>query len=127
MVSDDAVALTRYCKTRAGDALRAVFTYSEESGELVYAKPEMRAAYREGRGFESLCNAAWAVQSTIQEHEPANRTLGQYRVTVHTFEEAFVMQFRGGRGKGIAVFFDQEIGQNLHEFLMSCERQISKA
>jgi hypothetical protein len=56
---------------------------------------------------------------------PYIETMGNYRVTVHTFDEAFVMQFRESRDEGVAVSFDRDIGRNLHEFLLECEGYLS--
>lgn len=115
--------LTRFCKTRAGEALRLVFTYTERSGDVLFARDDVRDIHRDG-GFEPLRKAAWRVHDTVLTEAPYVETMGEYRVTVHTFDEAFVMQFRETAEEGVGVSFDREVGPNLHEFLLECEEYL---
>lgn len=119
MPSNNVQELADFCRERAGGTLRAVFRYTEDGGDVVYAREDVEAAYRDG--FERLRSAAWEVHQTVLAQAPKVRTLGEYRVTVHTFEEAFVMQFRETDEAGTAIVFDREIGRSLHEFLLECE------
>ncbi|MFB6096077.1 MAG: hypothetical protein ABEJ74_01660 [Haloferacaceae archaeon] len=124
MVAEDLQGLTEFCKTKAGTALRSVFTYSEEGGEVLYARDDVGSTYQDG-GFQDLFDVAWDVHTTVLDREPEVQTLGEYRVTVHTFDSGFVMQFREAPGRGVAVAFDRSIGRNLHEFLLECESFLS--
>ena len=100
-----------------------MFTYTEDSGEVLYARADVGAKHRDG-GFEPLRRAAWAVHETVLAEAPNIETMGEYRVTVHTFDDAFVMQFRRSRDEGVAVSFDNDIGRNLHDFLLECEEYL---
>lgn len=123
MASRTLAELTKFCEERGGGTLRVVFTYTEENGEILYARRDIREAYQDG-GFEPLRRAAWNVHETVLAETPHIETMGDYRVTVHTFDDAFVMQFRKDSDEGVAVSFDREIGRNLHEFLLECEEYL---
>jgi len=99
------------------------FTYTEEGGEILYVRDDVREAHEQS-GFETLRAAAWNVHESVLKEAPHIKTLGDYHVTVHTFDQAFVMQFRENPNEGIAVSFDREIGRNLHEFLLECEEYL---
>lgn len=123
MAGTNLAELTEYCKERGGGTLRVVFTYTDDSGEILYARGDIGEKHRES-GFEPLRRAAWAVHETVLAEAPRIETMGDYRVTVHTFDEAFVMQFRESPDEGVAVSFDREIGRDLHEFLLECEEHL---
>lgn len=113
--------LTAYCQQAGGDSLQSVFTMTADSGEVHYIRDDMRAAFSSG-GFERFREAAWEVHDTVLVEAPKIQVLGGYRVTVHTFERAFAMQFRISNDQGLVITFDRDIGRNLHEFLLECER-----
>lgn len=115
--------LREYCQDQAGRSLQSIFTYTENSAELYYVRDDMEDAFR-GGGFQAFQEAAWAVHTTILEEEVKVEVLGGYRATVHTFETAFAIQFRIDDGEGLVVTFDRDIGRNLHQFLIECERYI---
>lgn len=123
MTSRNLAELTKFCRERGGGALRLVFTYTEESGEILFAREDIRETHQNG-GFVPLRRAAWNVHETILAEAPHIETMGDYRVTVHTFDQAFVMQFRESADQGVAVSFDRGIGRNLHEFLLECEEHL---
>lgn len=117
--------LTSHCQRTAGDSLQSVFTMTAESGEVHYIRDDMKEAFSQG-GFERFRKAAWAVHDTVLAEAPKIRVLGGYRVTVHTFENAFAMQFRVSEDQGLVVTFDRDIGRNLHEFLLECEQYLEE-
>lgn len=120
MASGRLADFTEFCKERSGGSLRLVFTYTEDEGEILFAREDIREAHRE-IGFVPLRKAAWNVHETVLAEAPYIETMGDYRVTVHTFDEAFVMQFREDDDEGVAVSFDRDVGRDLHEFLLECE------
>lgn len=123
MASRNLAELTKFCKDRGGGTLRIAFTYTEDGGEVLYAREDIEEIHRHD-GFEPLRRAAWNVHETVLAETPHIETMGDYRVTVHTFDDAFVMQFRESPEEGVAVSFDREIGRNLHEFLLECEEYL---
>lgn len=112
--------LAEFCRVEGRGSLRGVFTYRADGGDVVYAREDLEEVYG-GEGFVGLREAAWEVHETVLEEAPNVRTLGKYRVTVHTFDQGFVMQFRESPEEGVAVVFDRDVGRNLHEFLLECE------
>jgi|GEM_PF-5853019 len=123
MASRNLTELTKFCEEQADGSLRLVFTYTEESGEILYAREDVREAHRES-GFGPLHGAAWEIHNTVLANAPHIETMGDYRATVHTFDEAFVVQFRESPERGVAISFDRDIGRNLHEFLLECEKYL---
>ncbi|GAA0291718.1 hypothetical protein GCM10009066_02780 [Halarchaeum salinum] len=74
-----------------------------------------------GRSAVELHRAAQEVHETVLTNAPHIETMGNYRATVHTFDDAFVVQFRESSEQGVAISFDRDIGRNLHEFMPECE------
>lgn len=115
--------LAAYCREQTDGSLQSVFTYTEDSAEPYYVREDMQEAFRSG-GFQQFQEAAWAIHTTVLEHAPKVDVLGEYRATVHTFDTAFAIQFRITDDEGLVVTFDRDIGRNLHQFLLECERYI---
>ncbi|MFT4946582.1 MAG: hypothetical protein ACI8TL_000818, partial [Natronomonas sp.] len=90
---------------------------------VLFAREDIQQSHQ-NRGFEPLREAAWNVHETVLVEAPHIKTMGDYHVTVHTFDQAFVMQFRESAAEGVAVSFDREIGRNLHDFLLECEEYL---
>jgi len=115
--------LVKYCQAEAGQQFQSLFTYTEESAKPYYVRGDMRPSFREG-GFQRFQEAAWEVHATLLEQAPKAEVLGDYRATVHTFDTAFVIQFRIDDDEGVVATFDRNIGRNLHSFLVECENYI---
>lgn len=120
-MTDAARKLTEFCQNRAGDHLRGVFTYGPDDGEVVFAREDLQDQYV-GEEFEEVREAAWTIHRTVLDEEPRIRGIGRYQTTIHTFDDAFVFQFRESPHRGTLVALDQDVGRNLHEFLTACER-----
>ncbi|MGB9985494.1 DUF7522 family protein [Salarchaeum japonicum] len=115
--------LVEYCQRQAGDSFQSAFTYTENSADPYYVRPDMKGAFAEG-GLEEFREAAWGIHTTVLKQAPKASVLGEYQATVHTFETAFAIQFRTDADTGIVLTFDRNIGRNLHGFLMECERYL---
>jgi len=115
--------LTAYCQHEAGDSLVSVFSYSESDAQLHYAREDMETEFLEG-GLEQFQQAVWAIHMNVLEEAPKVEVFGDYRATVHTFDTAFCIQFRVEEDEGVVVTFDRNIGRNLHQFLLECERYL---
>jgi hypothetical protein len=57
MASRNLAELTKFCKKRSGETLRLAFTYTEDGGEILYTRDDIRETHQDG-GFEPLRRAA---------------------------------------------------------------------
>ncbi|MFB6172483.1 MAG: hypothetical protein ABEJ23_08100 [Haloarculaceae archaeon] len=117
--------LTRYCREQVGESLLSVFSYTEGAAELHYVHEDLKAEFR-GGGLSRYQEAVWAIHTSVLQEAPKVEVFGNYRATVHAFERAFSVQFRVDDAF-VVVALDREVGRNLHQFLLECERHIRRS
>lgn len=115
-MSQGAKGLVDRCRERLGDGLRTVTVYDDDGFETVYVREDLEPAYSRQR-FASLVAIARDVHRplTLLPEEDADLPIGGYRSSVHSFENARVIQVIATPGWGILVSVDGEAAGRLEE------------
>jgi hypothetical protein len=117
----EAERLVSFCRKRMNGDLRSVFLYAPDGGELVYGREDVSEEH-DREAFVRFSKAATGVTEAVSglEDTAVESSLGEYRVTVHQFENVFAFQFHRNGAEGIVASFDGGIGTQLRAFSQEC-------
>jgi len=123
MVAEAADRLTTYCRGRAGENLRSVVEYNDDSYVVAYLRDDLQAQYSEDQ-FDDLVQQARQVHTRVVAVGAEESPLGKAQATVHYFENAVVMQLVVDEKQGYFATFNSSVGQTLGAFIMDCLERV---
>lgn len=111
---------TEYLRERAGDSLRVISWYSDQSWGTLYVRDDLDRDVIERR-VEFVSNVSLSENSTV-ETDPLGE-LGEQQAMVQVRQKAVIIRFpMNGRG-GLFVSLDAEVARDLHKFVLECSER----
>ncbi|AUV84468.1 hypothetical protein C2R22_23260 (plasmid) [Salinigranum rubrum] len=114
--------LAGFLEERAGDYLRAVGHYTQDSYEILYLRDDIQTKYAEDQIEEIVEELRWG--SFAKSNQEGLYNLGTLNCTVQCFDEGVVMQFFHDETSGALVSLDPEAASQLHRFVGECLQEI---
>lgn len=120
--SDDCPELVHRFHDEAGDALRSVCRYDEESYEMLYMRDSVDAIYSRADLddiFTDLRLEGWG-RDTLEGLFNA----GELECSVYGFEEAMMFHFVTSDFQGALVTYDRGAGVDAETFIGVCKQEL---
>lgn len=114
--------LTEFLNDRAGDLHRGSARYDGDSSEVLYLRDDIREQ-RMRSEIDRMLNRVLPESRASEENA---FPFGDLHATVRTFEEATILHFPTGSGRGVLVALESEAAQDLNTFVGQCLDRINQ-
>lgn len=118
---DNSQQLVQKLHEEAGDSLRSVSRYEEDTYEKLFLRENVDAIYSEDEFeeiFEDLRLEGWG-RDTLEDLFNA----GDLECSVYGFEQAMMFHFVTSDFKGALVTYDRDAGVDTEEFIRVCKSE----
>ena len=109
-----------YLQDRVGDSLRAVGRYNADGVELGYVRDDLSKSAVTER-LETVANN---ITDTWSNETPLE-ALGRAYTSLQIREKAIILHISRSPGSGVIFAVEPEIGRDLRDFVVACNRFIS--
>lgn len=110
------VELLRYLEDQAGEHLRGIARYERDSIDVPYLRDDLR----EVRMHSQVDRMLRRLRPESDSIEDAAFPFGDMHATVRLFDEAIIMHFPLGVGRGMVVAMEPETASRLNTFVSEC-------
>lgn len=121
-MTDRYANFVRFLHTRAGDAVRTAFRYSNTDWEALYLRGDVETAeLRES--VTSIMERLRADQPIVAHDE--YQQIGEPQASVQIYEEGVLVHIWESDTHGVAISLDVEVAKNLSEFVDQCAEALN--
>ena len=114
--------LLRYLEKQAGSNLRGVARYDYDSTDVPYLREDIR----EVRMLSQVDRMLRRLRPESDPNEEKAFPFGDMHATLRIFDEAVIMHFPLGVGRGIVVAMEPEAASQLTTFVDGCLSRVTK-
>mgnify|MGYP006278135475 CR=1 FL=1 len=116
--------LVRLIEEQAGESFRSAFSYDAEGWTALYVRTDLAT-----RDLEAVVPS---LAKRARDHEPLIRQLdypglGEQRASISLHDDAVLVQFHDGDRSGVVITLDNDVAQDLSEFVAECEAVLTES
>ena len=122
-MDDDYKQLLRLVEEQAGGNFRAAFAYDADDWTALYVRSDLATTELQAI-VPSLAERARHHEPLIREQDYPG--LGAHRPSLSLHDDAVLIQFRVGERSGVVITLDNDVAQDLSEFVRRCESVLAE-
>ncbi|SDM57976.1 hypothetical protein SAMN04487949_2148 [Halogranum gelatinilyticum] len=114
--------LVTFLKDSAGEQLRCVARYDDDTYEMLYARDDVSSGYAVDE-FAEVVDDLRDVENMEEEHTSRLKA-GNHHVTLRLYDRAAILHFGQGETFGTVVSLDSDAAEDFASFVGACLKHL---
>lgn len=114
--------LVTFLKRSAGEQLRCVARYDDETYQMLYARDDVSGGYRQAE-FQEVVDDLRSVEE-MEENHTSRLKAGNHHVTMRLYDRAAILHFGQGETFGTVVSLDASAAEDFAGFVGACLKRL---